>query len=111
MLHHYAVATPYLFTFWGDDGWVKKAILADDSSSPWAQSVLFYVTAPWQLLAFHAIFLFSCAAFMLGWRTSWVKWFVLIGEISDGHRNEVITHGVNAILCCLLVILCVAPIG
>jgi hypothetical protein len=35
MLHHYAVATPYLNTFWGDDGWVPKAILTDNTSSSW----------------------------------------------------------------------------
>jgi predicted DCC family thiol-disulfide oxidoreductase YuxK len=48
---------------------------------------------------------------MVGWRTSWVKWIVLIGQISFGNRSPALTYGVDAILASLLVILCVAPIG
>ena len=29
---------------------------------PWLQSVFFYFTAPWQWIAFHAVFLFCIAA-------------------------------------------------
>ena len=82
LLLHYVLASPYLFTFWGDDGWLPRALLTEDPLDPWTQSVLFYFNAPWQWIAFHAFFLFCCAAFMLGWRTSWVKWFVLIGKLS-----------------------------
>ena len=73
--------------------------------------MFFYFTAPWQLVAFHALFLFCCAAFMLGWRTSWVKWVVLIGQISYDYRNPMLPYGVDKILACLLLILCLAPIG
>jgi predicted DCC family thiol-disulfide oxidoreductase YuxK len=111
LLLHYSLATPYLFTFWGDDGWVPRALLAEDVTNPWIQSVFFYFTAPWQWIAFHALFLSCCAAFMLGWRTPWVKWLVLIGHISYDNRNLDMTYGVNAILACLLLILCFAPIG
>jgi hypothetical protein len=77
LLLHYGLATPYLLKFWGDDGWMPRSLLAHEINDPWEQSVFFYFTAPWQWYAFHAFFLFCCAAFMLGWRTSWVKWPVL----------------------------------
>ena len=79
--------------------------------NPWKQSAFFYFNAPWQWVAFHAVFLFCAAALMLGWRTSWVKWLVLIGHISYDQRNPEMTYGVHAILASLLVILCFAPIG
>src|SRR5205085_1781124 len=82
-----------------------------ENYDPWKQSLLFYFTAPWQLVAFHAVFLFCCAAFMVGWRTSWVKWVVLIGHISYDYRNPTLTYGVDKILACLLFILCFAPVG
>jgi predicted DCC family thiol-disulfide oxidoreductase YuxK len=110
LLVQYGLATPYLFTFWGDDGWMPRAIAMQDIS-PWTQSVFFYFTAPWQWVAFHALFLLCCAALMVGWRTSWVKWIVLIGQISYQHRDLNLTYGVDHILACLLLILCVAPIG
>jgi predicted DCC family thiol-disulfide oxidoreductase YuxK len=108
---HYGMATPYLFTFWGDAGWMSRALLAQEMTDPWMQSVFFHFTAPWQWVTFHTLFLFCCAALMLGWRTSWVKWVVLIGHISYDYRNLDITYGVDAILACLLLILCFAPIG
>jgi predicted DCC family thiol-disulfide oxidoreductase YuxK len=111
LLLHYGLATPHLFTFWGDDGQMPRALLAEQVDDPWMQSVFFYLTAPWQLVAFHALFLFCCAAFMLGWRTSWVKWVVLIGNISYEYRNPGMTHGLYAISACLLLIMCLAPIG
>jgi predicted DCC family thiol-disulfide oxidoreductase YuxK len=110
LLIHYALATPYLDQLWGDAGWMPlKAALED--YDPWAQSVFYYFTAPWQLLAFHLVFLFCCAAFIVGWRTSWVKWVVLIGQLSYDHRNPLLSYGVDKILACLLFILCLAPIG
>jgi predicted DCC family thiol-disulfide oxidoreductase YuxK len=48
---------------------------------------------------------------MVGWRTSWVKWIVLVGQISYDHRNPNLPYGVDQILACLLLILCLAPIG
>ena len=112
MLLHYGLASPHLFTFWGDDGWLPRAMLAPpELTDPWAQSVFFYFTAPWQWVTFHALFLLCCAAMAVGWRTSWVKWLVLIGHISYNSRNPFMTYGVHAILACLLLILCFAPIG
>ena len=94
----------------GESAWIAQAA-AGWSDDPWQQSIFFYLTSPWQLLACHYIFLLSCAAFMVGWRTSWVKWIVLVGEISYAHYNVILTYGVDRILCSLLVILCLAPIG
>jgi predicted DCC family thiol-disulfide oxidoreductase YuxK len=111
MLLHYGLASPYLFTFWGDDGWLPRAVVEERTNDPWVQSVFFYFTMPWQWIAFHALFLFCCAALAVGWRTRWVKWLVLIGHISYDNRNPAMVYGVHAILACLLIILCFAPIG
>lgn len=111
LLFHYSMATPHLLTFWGDAGWLPRALLAETVPNAWVQSVFFYFSAPWQWAAFHALFLFCCTAFMVGWRTSWVKWLVLIGHISYDYRNPNMTYGVDAIAACLLLILCFAPIG
>jgi predicted DCC family thiol-disulfide oxidoreductase YuxK len=110
LLLHYGAATPYLFDFWGDTGLMPRAIVLKDAD-PWTQSVFFYFTAPWQWIAFHALFLVCCAAFTAGWRTSWVKWVVLAGQISYDHRNPAMTYGVDWILASLLFILCLAPAG
>ena len=111
LLLHYALATPYLFEVWGDGGWMPRTAALENLDDSWRQSVFFYFTAPWQWAAFHALFLVCCAAFAVGWRTSWVKWIVLVGQISYQHRNTTVTYGVDIILACLLVILCAAPIG
>jgi predicted DCC family thiol-disulfide oxidoreductase YuxK len=111
LLLHYLLATPFLYLFWGDDGWMPRALLEKEGLTPFAQSIFFYFTAPWQLAAFHALFLLCCAALMLGWRTSWVKWIVLIGQLSYDNRNANMGYGVDQILPCLLFILCMAPIG
>jgi predicted DCC family thiol-disulfide oxidoreductase YuxK len=110
ILLHYALATPYLAELWGEIGWMPYARVME-THDPWKQSLFFYLTAPWQLAAFHVVFLFCCAAFMVGWRTSWVKWIVLIGHISYDYRNPSLTYGVDKILACLLFILCLAPVG
>jgi predicted DCC family thiol-disulfide oxidoreductase YuxK len=110
LLLNYSLAAPYLFDFWGDDGRMPRALAMQDIS-PLTQSVFFYFNAPWQWVAFHALFLLCCAALVVGWRTSWVKWIVLVGQISYQHRDQNLTYGVDHILACLLLILCVAPIG
>lgn len=108
---NYALATPYLFDFWGKEGLVPRALVFDANSLTWKQSVLFYTTTSWQLIGFHALFLFCALTLMLGWRTRWVKWLVLIGQLSYAHRDPVFIYGVDQILACLLFILCLAPIG
>jgi predicted DCC family thiol-disulfide oxidoreductase YuxK len=111
LLLHYGMATPYLLDFWGDAGWMPRDLALESADDAWTQSVFFYFTAPWQWTAFHVVFLLCCAAFMLGWRTSWLKWIVLAGQISYDHRNPMLIYGVDKILASLLFILCLAPIG
>jgi predicted DCC family thiol-disulfide oxidoreductase YuxK len=111
LLLHYARATPFLFDFWGETGWAPLAVILENSTSPWNQSVFFYFTVSWQLIAFHVFFLLCCAALMVGWRTSWVKWVVLVGQISYDYRNPTLPYGVDMILASLLFIMCVAPVG
>jgi predicted DCC family thiol-disulfide oxidoreductase YuxK len=111
LLIHYTLASRYLFDFWSDAGWLPRSLIEKSVPDHWKQSVLFYIDAPWQLVAFHSLFLFCCAAFMLGWRTSWVKWIVLLGHISYDYRNPLLSYGVDKVLACLLFILCMAPIG
>ena len=108
---HYALATPYVTLFWGDAGLMPRSLLAKESTNPLAQSLFFYFGADWQLTAFHYLFLAACLALMFGWRTSLVKWVVLIGQISFDHRNPIFLYGVDKILASLMFILCVAPIG
>jgi predicted DCC family thiol-disulfide oxidoreductase YuxK len=108
---HYALATPHLSDFWGDAGWMPRQILAKEVDNPLVQSLFFHFTAHWQLVTFHVVFLACCLAFTLGWRTSWVKWIVLIGQVSYDHRNPMFFYGVDKILASLLLLLCLAPIG
>jgi predicted DCC family thiol-disulfide oxidoreductase YuxK len=111
VLFHFTMATPFLFDLWGDTGWVPPNFAHVYIQAPWMQSVFFYFTDPWQWIAFHGLFLFCCAAFTVGWRTSWVKWIVLLGQISYDHRNLTIVYGADSIIACLLFILCLAPAG
>jgi predicted DCC family thiol-disulfide oxidoreductase YuxK len=110
LLLNYLTASSYLLEFWGDAGLLPRALALRDAN-PWMQSVFFYFTAPWQWIAFDALFLFCCAAFTVGWRTTWVKWIVLIGQVSFAYRNVFLTYGADEILAALLLILCLAPVG
>jgi predicted DCC family thiol-disulfide oxidoreductase YuxK len=110
LLLYYLSASCYLLEFWGDAGLLPRALALRDSD-PWMHSVFFYFTAPWQWIAFDALFLFCCAAFTAGWRTAWVKWIVLIGHLSFINRNDVLVYGADKILAALLLILCLAPVG
>jgi predicted DCC family thiol-disulfide oxidoreductase YuxK len=111
LLVNYSLATPYLFHFWGEAGWMPLSIVFANGPDFWKQSVFFYFGARWQWVAFHSLFLLCCFCLMIGWRTSWVKWIVLVGQLSYDRRNPVLPYGVDSILACLLLILCMAPIG
>jgi hypothetical protein len=110
VLLHYALATPRVLDMWGDAGWSPRDA-ALEMRIPWMESVFFYLDAPWQLIAFHTLFLLCCAAMMVGWRTSWVKWIVLIGHVSYVHRNLTLVYGVDWIVASLVFIMCFAPVG
>jgi predicted DCC family thiol-disulfide oxidoreductase YuxK len=111
MLLNYGLASPYILTLWGDEGWLPRSLLSEVVDDPLMQSVLYYFTAPWQQVAFHVLFVGACAALAVGWRTSWAKWLVLIGHVSYTYRNPAITYGFDSITASLLVILCFAPVG
>jgi predicted DCC family thiol-disulfide oxidoreductase YuxK len=117
LIEQYGLVTPYLLEFFGNTGWMTPELLPkflDDSwlgAPPFAQSIFFYFTAPWQWIAFHAFFLLCCLALMLGWRTSWVKWVVLVGKISYDYRNPSFIYGADILVGCVLFVLCFAPIG
>jgi len=106
---NYAWATPRLFEFWTDAGWMPLWV-ATQWNDP-GQSIFFYLTARWQLVVFHVFFLLCCLAFMVGWRTSVVKWVLYIGKLSYDYRNQVLPYGADIVTCCLLLIFCIAPIG
>ena len=108
---HYLMATPFLFMFWGNTDWMPLDVARTYNQGPWEQSLLFYFSEPWHWIAFHVVFLFCGAAFVLGWRTAWVKWIFLIGHISYDYRNITISYGVQSISACLLFIMCLAPVG
>jgi len=112
LLLHYSLAVPMLFTLYGDGGWLSlEALTATDGRNWSRQSIFFYLPQNWQLALFHTVFLFSCASLMFGWRTSWVKWIVLIGHISYAQRNPMLTYGVDSIAASILLLLCLAPVG
>jgi predicted DCC family thiol-disulfide oxidoreductase YuxK len=111
VLFHYAMATPFLFVFWGYSDWMPRDVALQYVEGPWMQSIHFYFSAPWQLIAFHALFLFCGTAFVVGWRTCWVKWVVLVGHLSYDYGNLTLSYGAQSIAACLLFILCLAPVG
>jgi predicted DCC family thiol-disulfide oxidoreductase YuxK len=111
LLLNYGLATPYIYALWGDEGWLPRALHGEVVTDPLMQSILYYFSAPWQFALFHAVFVASCAALMVGWRTSLAKWLVLVGHVSYTYRNPSITYGFDSIAAALLVILCFAPIG
>ena len=111
LLVHYALLSPQLFLFWGNNGFVPLDLAYQNADDVWTQSAFFYLWAPWQWVALHGLFLLGCCAFVLGWHTAWAKWVVLIGQISYASRNPLIVDGIDNILSALLLILCLAPIG
>ncbi len=109
---HYGYASAYLFQLWGNDGWFPASIVrANGTTEASMHSLLFAITQPWQLVIVHIVFVASCFALMIGWRTNWVKWLALIGHISYAQRTPDVTYGVDSIAASLLFLLCLAPIG
>src|SRR5262245_6108264 len=111
LLWQYTMASPFLFFFWGDDGWMRRETAVAMSPGPWMQSVFFYFSAPWQWIAFHTLFLCALAAFTVGWRTSFFKWIVLVAHISYDYRDLGISYGAQSIATCLVFVLCLGPAG
>lgn len=109
---HYGYASAYLFELWGHDGWFPASIALERAvTNGLMKSPLLYVTQPWVLVLVHAVFVLSCFALMVGWRTNWVKWVVLICHVSYVKRTLDVAYGVDSIAASLLFLLCLAPIG
>jgi predicted DCC family thiol-disulfide oxidoreductase YuxK len=112
MLCHYGLGTGYLFDIWGNQGWFPSEVFADlPSNDAPLRSLLLSIVQPWQLVVVHIVFLLCCTALMVGWRTTWVKWLVLIGHLAYVQRSPAVVYGVDAVLASLLTLLCLAPIG
>ena len=66
LLFQYTMASPFLFFFWGDDGWMPRETAMTLVTDPWMLSVFFYFKSPWQWIAFHTLFLCALTAFVSG---------------------------------------------
>jgi predicted DCC family thiol-disulfide oxidoreductase YuxK len=109
---HYGYASAYLFELWGNDGWFPASVVLDNATTDASmQSPLFYLTQSWQLALVHTVFVLCCFALMVGWRTNWVKWVVLVCHVSYAQRTPDVTYGVDSVAASLLFLLCLAPIG
>lgn len=111
LLLAYGLTSDHLLDLFSDQGWISRTAQSTETSSPWMPSVLLYLTAPWQWIAFHAFFLAATAAFTIGWRTAWLKWVVLLSHVSYLNRNPALTYGVDDLLASLLFLLCLGPVG
>ena len=97
LLLHYAWATPFLLTLWGDHGVLPRET---DSGRPWRS-----VEAIGFLLFRRAVGVDGVPRRVspllrgadAGWRTSWVKWIVLIGNLSYANRTPFLAYGVDSI--------------
>ena len=70
----------YLMLY-GPGGWLDVQTARAMNPSPWVQSLLFHVQTDAQAWAFLAAFLLADLALLVGWRTAWVKWLVLAGQV------------------------------
>ncbi|OGK99499.1 MAG: hypothetical protein A3D33_10920 [Candidatus Rokubacteria bacterium RIFCSPHIGHO2_02_FULL_73_26] len=111
LLAGYGFTSGHLAALYADAGWVSRESVTSLADNRWGWSLLFLVPAGRPLLLFHAVFLAACAAFTLGWRTSWAKWAVLAGHLSYAHRSPVVQYGVDSVLAGFLFVLCLAPLG
>ncbi|WFB37785.1 HTTM domain-containing protein [Kiritimatiellota bacterium B12222] len=112
LLWNYAVFTPELNYFYGVNGVIPlEALQTLRENDPWLHSYLYAFPNDLSLRIFHSLLLVCLSAFTLGWKTSWVKWFVFIGHVSFLHRNPSIYYGADNIASSLLFILCLSPIG
>jgi predicted DCC family thiol-disulfide oxidoreductase YuxK len=116
LILQYGLVSPYLLEFFSDAGWMPREVLPEFVNQSWVDarfvhSIFLHLTAPWQFIACHVFFLLCCLAFMVGWRTAWVKWVVLAGKISYDYRNPAFMYGADIIIGCILFVMCFAPIG
>jgi len=111
MFFNYIMFSPDdIIVLYGNSGLFSQAVVPEMSRfTSFSLFVLF--DHDWQLLVFHYVFVILCFCLFVGWKTSWIKWLVLIGHLSYFNRNEFVYYGVDTVLIALLLILCLAPIG
>lgn len=108
---NYAMLSPSdVLTLYGGAGLFSYSVVPEMTTVSWF-SLFVFLNQDWQVLTFHYLFVVTCFLLFTGWKTSWVKWLVLIGHLSYFNRNEFLFYGVDLVAIALLVILCVAPIG
>lgn len=111
MFFNYAMLTPSdIIALYGDSGLFSRAVVPEMTQFT-SFSFFVYFDQAWQLLTFHYVFVTLCFCLLVGWKTRWIKWIVLLCHISYFNRNEFVFYGVDAVLIALLLILCFAPIG
>jgi hypothetical protein len=103
--------TPRVPELYADGGWIPWGGLRMFIDDPWTASVFFHLHTTSQVLAFHYGFIAACLCLCLGLGTPLVKWIVFIGEISYWYRCPPTAYGVDEVLCNVLLILCLAPVG
>jgi len=110
MLVSFAAQAYCLFDLYTDAGWVSLAELKAHRN-PWRWSLLFYLTTPWQVRLAWLAAVVGSAAFMVGWKTAWVKWPLWVLHTSFCNRAPYSMYGMDDIAAVLLLLLCLAPIG
>jgi len=111
LFFNYVMFSPSdLLVLYGESGLLSHDVVPE-MNELLTFSVFVFFDQPWQLLLFHYTFVILCFFLFIGWKTSWIKWLVLIGHLSYFNRNEYLFYGVDTVLIALLIILCVAPIG
>jgi hypothetical protein len=111
MFLNYGLYNPVdIIALYGDAGLLSRDVVPEIYHfTDFSLFVLFEQS--WQLLTFHYVFVALCFCFFIGWQTRWIKWLMLIGQLSYMNRNEFAAYGVDTVLLLLLLLLCIAPIG
>jgi hypothetical protein len=110
LLFGYLSMFGHVAEFFSDEGWLPMrdaAFLRERSSL----SLLYEIGDPWRVRLVYGVCVVSSLLLALGWRTSWIKWIVLVCHVSFMNRTPNITYGVDHITSIMLWLLCLAPIG
>ena len=111
IFYNYLMIRPQdLVAFYGNNGFLDNSVVPEMASLS-SFSVLMFLSTDWQLLLFHYVFVGLCFLYCIGWKTSIVKWLVLIGHMSFINRNPHAWYGVDNVALILMFTLCLAPIG
>lgn len=111
MFFNYGLYDPSdILLLYGDNGLMSRDVVPENSRFNFF-SFFIFCQQPWQTLLLHYVLVSLFLCFCLGWQTRWIKWLVFFGHLAYMNRNPFASYGVDAVLVCLLFILCIAPIG